>query len=128
MNTKLLLGVSNIEKAGVGVYTLESIEADQKIILKNNVCVFRQKKINEIPDEYLKYCPLTENGNFLCPDNFHHMNIFWYLNHSNEPNLSWTKDGIFAKRKIEKGEELTVYYSDLLTHPKNKLWNAPYIN
>jgi len=127
MNTKLMLGVSKISKAGIGVFALEPIEANQKIILKNIACVFKQKKISDIPDEYLKYCPLTESGAFLCPENFHHMNIFWYLNHSNTPNLQWTKNGTFTNRKIKKGEELTVFYTDLETHPKNKIWNKSYL-
>lgn len=40
-----------------------------------------------------------------------------FMNHSNTPNLGYEKetDSCYALRKIEKGEELTVKYSEFCT-------------
>jgi SET domain-containing protein len=53
------------------------------------------------------------------------MGVFWYVNHAKRPGLVFQKQRLSALRDIAAGEELTLYYSDLLTHPKNKLWVKP---
>jgi SET domain-containing protein len=124
---KFILKPSTIENAGVGVFSVENIKSGAKLTLGDIKGKLLEKELEDIPDEFLKYCPLLSNNRFLCPENFNQMTIFWYLNHSNLPNVSWLKEGFYSNREILKNEELTVYYPDLLTHPKNKLWNQKYI-
>lgn len=78
---------------------------------------------NDIPDCFLKYCFLKEEQLYWCPKDFFFMGKFWYINHSKNPNTAMNEDmRLVAARDIQAGEELTTYYNDLLTHPKNKLW------
>lgn len=76
----------------------------------------------DIPDSHLKYCPLLASGLFLAPANFAVMSVFWYINHAREPNAVTDSWRLYAGRDIQTGEELTIYYPDLLTHPKNRSW------
>ena len=80
---------------------------------------------DDIPDVYLKYCPRLESGLYLAPAKFTMMSVFWYINHAKEPNTAMQGNAIYAARDLEPGEEVTMYYPDLLTHPKNLLWVRP---
>ncbi len=53
------------------------------------------------------------------------MSLFWYINHDKNPNVIANAWKLFATRTINPGEEVTLYYPDLLTHPKNQEWVVP---
>jgi hypothetical protein len=118
---KFILRQSNIPNAGIGVFTLGDIEPSQQLVL-GQLSIFKKKSLSEIDDCFLKFCPMLEDEIFLCPESFHTMNVFWYINHSDTPNLVWTEGRLFSKRKVHSGEELTIFYHDLETHPKNIIW------
>lgn len=120
----LILGPSHIEGAGIGCFTLIDIPDDTRISVDENQ---KNRKLHEheIPDSHLKYCPLLESGLYLAPANFAVMSVTWYINHAREPNIKQSRWQLNSARNIEAGEELFVYYPDLLTHPKNVSWVVP---
>ena len=121
---RFMLKPSSIHAAGVGCFATCAIPAGAQLSpgFDEN---FRRLPSESIPDEYLKYCVLLPEGLFLSPNNFLRMGVFWYINHAREPNLSFERQRLCARRPIQSGEELFLYYSDLLTHPRNKLWVQP---
>lgn len=118
-----LLKPSLIPDAGVGCFSLSAIARGER--LGREPSAFRYLAQDEIPDAFLKFCILLESGRFLSPENFLRMGVFWYINHAKVPNVAFDGKRLTAVRGIRPGEELTLYYSDLLTHPKNKLWVRP---
>lgn len=128
-----LLRPSLIENAGVGCFSLSHVPAGDildtgaacraRLTPRDGWDPFRKLTLSEIPDVFLKFCVLLPDGvTFLAPLSFHHMGIFWYVNHAREPNAAFMDRTMFAIRPIAPNDEITLYYSDLLTHPKNLLW------
>jgi SET domain len=126
--SSFMLKPSELDVIGVGCFVIEAVSAGTRLHIQGDKSINRQLSINEIPDLYLKYCPLLESGKFLAPENFAAMNIFWYINHDRNPNVTVDRWKLYANRDIEPGEELTLYYPDLLTHPKNIEWVIPEIH
>lgn len=123
----MVLKPSLIEGAGVGCFALSAIGLGERITVghrENN----RRLPEQEIHDSYLKYCPLLDSGLYLAPANFAVMSVLWYINHAREPNLQTEGWRLYATRDIDEGEELTMYYPDLFTHPKNKEWVIPEVH
>ncbi len=116
----LVLKPSSILGAGVGCFSLTPIAKGEQ--LSECAELFVKLEDWQIPHEYLKYCPRLPSGQYLCPPDFLKMGVFWYLNHAKHPNLVFENKRLYTCRPVQRGEELTVYYSDLLTHPENKLW------
>ncbi len=125
IESSLILKPSERDLTGVGCFAVTTIEAGTRLQIQDSINTNRQLSIDEIPDSHLKYCPLLENGEFMAPENFAVMSIFWYINHDRNPNVVANRWRLFTARTIEPGEELTLYYPDLLTHPKNKAWVVP---
>ncbi len=123
--TTFVLRVSQLDTTGVGCFALDPLQEGMRLHLPHDTSTNRILAIDEIPDTHLKYCPRLESGYFLAPANFAMMSIFWYINHDKNPNIVTEKWRLFTARDIEPGEELTMYYPDLLTHPKNKAWVIP---
>ena len=120
-----MLKPSLIEGAGVGCFANTRIEEGTRLIKPDEAGTNRKLTQVEIPDSHLKYCPLLESGLFLAPANFAVMSVFWFINHDRVPNIDTDKWRLYAARDIEPQEELTLYYPDLLTHPKNHEWVIP---
>ncbi len=113
------------DTTGVGCFAVDTIQQGTRLYIPEHENTNRRLALEEIPDSHLKYCPLLETGEFLAPANFALMSVFWYINHDRDPNIATHKWQLFAARNIKPGEELTIYYPDLLTHPKNKEWVIP---
>ncbi len=120
-----ILRPSTRDVTGVGCFALEAIPAGTRLLTAGNASVNRHLAEGEIPALYLKYCPLLESGKFLAPADFSSMSVFWYMNHDRAPNVVAKGWKLFAAKDIEPGDELTLYYPDLLTHPRNKEWVIP---
>ncbi len=120
-----ILKPSTIPTAGVGAFSCSFITKGQVINTTDNSKSFLQLEEKQIDDNYLKYCVLLTNGKYLSPLDFLKMGVFWYINHSESPNLEFKDNKLWSLEDIQPGDELTLYYSDLLTHPKNKLWYKP---
>lgn len=119
-----MLKPSERDIKGVGCFAIDSLGYGTRLQLAD-AQPSRKLRIEEIPDSHLKYCPLLKSGNFLAPANFAAMSVFWYINHDRDPNVYSDRWRLVAGRDIEAGEELTLYYPDLLTHPKNTEWVVP---
>ncbi len=120
-----IVQTSTIPDAGVGCFAMSHIDDSVRLNSQPAEGTTRVLAEEEIPDAYLKYCPLLESGLYLAPANFTVMAVFWYINHAKRPNTKVIEGKIYAARDLEPEEELTMYYPDLLTHPKNKLWLRP---
>lgn len=113
-----ILRPSTIDGGGVGVFTLHPI--DKGVLLD----IWPREKVrllheSEIPESLRMYCVAKENDMWSCPPAFNKMEIGWYMNHSDTPNV-FKKDGqFFAKRAIDKDEELLLNYKTL-EEPENK--------
>ena len=61
------------------------------------------------------YC-VTDGTGYHCPLDFHRMSIGWYMNHSDAPNVTSSKElnfEYFAAREIAEGEEIVCDYRAL---------------
>lgn len=127
MEALYILKPSLIESAGVGCFATTDLEFGTRIHTGEQT-QNRRLPLEDIPDTHLKYCPLLESGLFLAPANFATMSVMWYINHSREPNIEQKRWHLYAARDIAAGEEIYLYYPDLLTHPKNTSWVNPDIH
>lgn len=120
-----ILQPSTIPDAGVGCFALSALAENMRLNVNNAQQSTRLLSEQAIPDVYLKYCVLLDSNAYLAPACFTAMSVFWYINHAKEPNVGFIDHKLHALHPIKPGEELTLYYPDLLTHPKNKLWVRP---
>lgn len=122
--SSFILKPSQRDINGVGCFAVKTISKGTRLEVLGELPT-RKLSLEEIPDSHLKYCPLLESGDFLAPANFARMAVFWYINHDRGANVIADRWRLFADRNIKPGEELTLYYPDLITHPKNKEWVIP---
>lgn len=103
---------------GIGVFAIKNIPKDEYVFglaIPIPTMKLQKKHIKNLPEQiqklYLDFCII--HGNVLhCPQNFNDMNIAWYLNHSEDPNVVADENMAFTStRRIKKGEELLVDYS-----------------
>ncbi len=106
---------------GVGVFAVEDIKKDTHLRLfgdKETIdlrSLVRNKK--DVPKIFWDYC-MDRGEDLVCPIDFGHMHLGWYLNHSKNPNTYPDKDyKWYAKDDIKAGEEITIDYN-LLNEPK----------
>jgi hypothetical protein len=108
-----ILKPATIQGAGVGVFAVHDIEVGTFIDVRSDVeCRMLHK--DEIPSDFLKMCVAVGNGFFKCPLCFSSMEVFWYLNHSDTPNIDMLEEGlVMVNKNIQKGEELFMDYNQL---------------
>lgn len=98
--------------AGIGVFATTDIPAGMRIF-SGNISA-RTMKITEIPPDFLKYCIFLNDEECLCPERFDRMEIGWFINHADEPNLEKkAEDHIVSLREIKAGEEILINYNQL---------------
>lgn len=95
--------------SGIGVFAAQNMGISELVLPKFSP---REEKINNIPTEFLGYCIFLDEEKCLCPKEFDHMEIGWYLNHSKNPNVEKRADGnLYTIRAIEAGEEILIDYN-----------------
>ena len=119
---KFMLKPSTIKEAGVGCFAIADIEEGERLQAGGPIEPNQHLPIDAIADTHLKYCPMLESGLYLAPANFATMSVFWYINHAKNPNVIAERWRLYAGEDIPAGEELFLYYPDILTHPKNAEW------
>jgi SET domain-containing protein len=113
--TIVKLAPSQINNAGVGVFTMSKIEKEDVVFTTNTnnfIQWFEIEGVEENISRYIKkMCNHNEHGFWIdCPVN--KISPSYYVNHSEEPNLyhHLETDTYYAIKNIEIGEELTCKY------------------
>lgn len=88
-------------------------------------------KIKDIPTDMLKYCIYINDNEVIAPEHFDRMEIGWFINHSNDPNIIRgiliqddlkktvvkTDDSkirtVFTIKEIKAGDEILIDYNTL---------------
>jgi uncharacterized protein len=117
------LGPSKIH--GVGVFAIQHIaqgtplfSSDEKIVWIDATYVSHlPKQIRRLYDDFA----IIKDGKYGCPTNFNLLTMAWYLNDSDDPNVTVDDDyNMSALRDIEEGEELTINSSKFSEQPYRK--------
>ena len=114
---------------GIGVFAARDIEKGVRVSdPKFEVRILKKK---EIPSTFHKYCIHKNDDEVYCPPRFDQMQIGWFINHSDEPNVvllrdrtraSSTGEGLLMNpeimslvtcKRIAAGEEILVDYNSL---------------
>ena len=108
---------SNIKGAGVGVFAIENIPigidpfpgCETKL---NNLSKEAYNNLTEDKKRMVRDFCYYSSGNWRVPNNFNQLDISWYVNSSQNPNLEFdNQTGKYKTLKeIKSGEELTYYY------------------
>jgi SET domain-containing protein len=102
--------------SGIGVFASRDIAMNKQVFPKFYP---KEAKICDIPPEFLAFCIFLDDKKCLCPKDFDHMEIGWYLNHSKNPNVEKRADGnVYTIRFIKAGEEILIDY-DQFNEPEN---------
>ena len=108
---------------GVGVFAIRDIPKDTELFVGDignivRVSVADVEKIEdlEVRRMYFDFCPVVD-GYFVAPNDFNQITMGWYLNHSDNPNVSVRPEmQFFTSRFVEIGEELTADYTTYSEH------------
>lgn len=98
---------------GVGVFAAHAIRAGTylRLYADPEAEISRRVRRCEVPGEFIKYCLEVDDEHVIRPNDFGHMELVWYLNHSPTPNAGHCDYRYHALRDIEAGEEITIDYA-----------------
>jgi len=105
---------------GIGVFAIRDIPKGTNLFAddESQMVEYDQEILKDLSPEikqlYDDFCIFkSEDKKMLCPLNFNHLTVGWYLNYSETPNTSFSNDNdnFYALGDIKKGEELTVDYA-----------------
>jgi SET domain-containing protein len=109
---------SKIENAGVGVFSITNIPKEidpfEGCITKlRNMSNDEFQSLDEEKKKMVKDFCYYSSGNWRVPENFNTIDISWFVNSSENPNLEFNPNNGQYKtlRDIEIDEELTYRYS-----------------
>jgi SET domain-containing protein len=114
-----VLKPSTVEGAGVGVFATQDIPKGSQLALHTEDHSSRRMRESDIPKELLDLCVAEEGGWYKCPEQFNHVEIGWYVNHSDRPNIGGQHGKHVALHNIKAGEELFMNYN-VLHEPESK--------
>ena len=117
---------------GIGVFATHDIPSGTVLFNQKIDHAVRVLKIKEVPTDLIKYCVYISDEECLCPERFDRMEIGWYLNHSDAPNVAKkdiTKNDVvkdiqdfynnrkkhilYAIKDIKAGDEVLIDYNEL---------------
>jgi hypothetical protein len=101
---------------GIGVFATHDIKNGSFLRLfanenEGNVMTSERNSKN-VPEKFHQFC-MVINNKLICPKDFGHMAVGWYLNHSNTPNAHHKDYQYYASSDIKEGEEITIDYNTL---------------
>lgn len=112
---------------GIGIFATHDIPTGTQVFTQEFKP--RKAKIKDIPTEFMKYCIYINDEECLCPEHFDRMEIGWYMNHSDDPNIGKKEKMIdvvndiqkrddYAIKDIKAGDEILIDYN-CLTEPEH---------
>lgn len=117
-NTKLKLKPSEVCD-GVGVFSICKINKDEKLFSDVSCDTMYiswddLKGISKSTESYLRNIVNVADGGIYLSRTPNNINLSYYVNHSNNPNVyhNLDTDEFFAVRDIVEGEELLATYTD----------------
>jgi SET domain-containing protein len=118
----LKLGISNIDKAGIGVFAVTDIVKDTVLFEGGEDSFIEWKYITEESKPYISSITHNDDKGIYLNKPINEIYIAYYFNHSELPNVHYDSknDRFIAIRDIKKEEELTCYYI-----PEERDWNVP---
>ena len=97
---------------GIGVFAMHDIPAGTPILSRKHTV--RKAKIKDIPADFRKYCIYIDEEECWCPERFDRMEIGWFINHSDHPNITVKDIGVaYALQDIKAGDEIVMDYTEL---------------
>ena len=104
---------------GIGVFA--ACDIPEGMVVSRQDHVSRILRTKDVPQEFIKYCIHINDEECICPERFDRMEISWYLNHSDEPNIAvkevkpdetngFKTYKVYATRNIKAGEEILMDY------------------
>jgi uncharacterized protein len=119
---------------GVGLFAIRGIPKNTKLFIGDigNTVKILVSDVDKIDDAevrrmYIDFCPVIGNY-FVAPSDFNQMTMSWYLNHSDEPNVTVVPELQFVtSRFVPLGEELTTNYTTYSDHALTYVgtWDKP---
>lgn len=123
------IGISKIDKNGVGVIAIKNIPEGINPFntlskCKEDIIILNKKDLHKVDKNVKKlikdFFGIREY--YIISKSPNDMNISYYMNHSDNPNIEIISDNnkyiITTKRFIKIGEELTVNYGELYNNIK----------
>lgn len=96
---------------GIGVFATHDIPKGTKVFSDLN---YKWYELNSVPVELRKYCQFLTEDTVRGPERFDRMEVDWFLNHSNNPNIVEIREEHWiAVKDIKAGEELLIDYAQL---------------
>ncbi|MGD9152307.1 MAG: SET domain-containing protein [Gammaproteobacteria bacterium] len=95
----------------VGVFATHDIPAGTRVFADFSP---RKMKIKDVPAEFRSYCVFINKDECSCPERFDRMEIVWYINHSDKPNVTKTPEPyrLVTTRDIRAGEEILINFNE----------------
>ena len=103
---------------GIGVFAVHDIKAGVYLRLFGDQTKELERRIRnlnkkDVPEILRQYC-IDRGESLICPDDFGHIPLGWYLNHSKNVNAIHRGDyRWYASRDIRAGEEILIDYNSL---------------
>lgn len=91
---------------GIGVFAVVNFKVGEFVPLFNPEVFAR--RIKDPTDRMRMHVVELEDGEFAAPQNWNAMDMGWFVNHSESPNVE--EGSLFALRDIAAGEELFLNY------------------
>lgn len=96
---------------GVGVFATHDIEVGTQVF--SGIFSRRKMKVEDVPSDFIKYCIFLSDEECLCPERFDRMEIGWFVNHSDQPNIARREGVNVAVHAIKAGDEILIDYNQL---------------
>lgn len=119
---------------GIGVFAIRAIPPGMNPFAGDRLETVRVPRADvdriddaEVRRVYVDFCPLVDDA-FVAPVDLNLLTISWYMNHSDDPNVTADADANFVTaRPIAAGEELTTDYRAFSAHADRlaRAWTEP---
>lgn len=97
---------------GIGVFATHDIPSGTLVFTAP--FKFAIRKVKDVPAEFIKYCIFLSDEECMAPERFDRMEIGWYINHSDKPNIAKNAENkTVVVRDIKAGDEFVCDYNKL---------------